>query len=104
LFNRALPVLAALLKYAEALRLRRKGSNPCRGMPRYWREPKERYLTPAEYRRIGAALREQEVAYPAQVALMRLLLFIGRGCGSACKRDPVSGVIGVQKGTTIPIV
>lgn len=28
LFNRALPVLAALLKYAEALRLRRKGSNP----------------------------------------------------------------------------
>ncbi len=26
------------------------------------------------------------------------------GCGSACKRDPVSGVIGVQKGTTIPMV
>lgn len=43
-FNRAVPVLAALLKYAEALRLRRKGSNPCRGMPRYRREPKERYL------------------------------------------------------------
>jgi integrase len=81
LFNRALPVLAALLKYAEALRLRRKGSNPCRGMPRYWREPKERYLTPAEYRRIGAALREQEVAYPAQVALMRLLLFTGARVG-----------------------
>jgi integrase len=81
LFNRALPVLAALLKYAEGLRLRRKGSNPCRGMPRYWREPKERYLTPAEYRRIGAALREQEVAYPAQVALMRLLLFTGARVG-----------------------
>lgn len=31
LFNRALPVLAALLKYAEALRLRRKGSNPVGG-------------------------------------------------------------------------
>jgi integrase len=81
LFNRALPVLAALLKYAEALRLRRKGSNPCRGMPRYWREPKERYLTPAEYRRIGAALREQEAAYPAQVALVRLLLFTGARVG-----------------------
>jgi hypothetical protein len=25
-------------------------------------------------------------------------------CGSACKRDPVSGVIGVQKGPTIPMV
>lgn len=81
LFNRALPVLAALLKYAEALRLRRKGSNPCRGMPRYWREPKERYLTPAEYRRIGAALREDEDAYPAQVAIIRLLLFTGARVG-----------------------
>jgi integrase len=81
LFNRALPVLAALLKYAEALRLRRKGSNPCRGMPRYKREPKERYLTPAEYRRIGAELRQQEAAYPAQVAIMRLLLFTGARVG-----------------------
>jgi transposase len=26
------------------------------------------------------------------------------GCGSACKRNPASGVIGVQKGTTIPMV
>ena len=25
-------------------------------------------------------------------------------CGSACKREPVSGVIGVQKGTRFPIV
>jgi integrase len=81
LFNRALPVLAALLKYAEALRLRRKGSNPCRGMPRYWREPKERYLTPAEYRRIGATLRDEEDAYPAQVAIIRLLLFTGARVG-----------------------
>jgi hypothetical protein len=30
-FNRALPVLAAMLKYAEALGYLRKGSNPCRG-------------------------------------------------------------------------
>jgi len=80
-FNRALPVLASLLKYAEALRLRRKGSNPCRGMPRYWREPKERFLTPAEYRRIGAALREEEAVYPAQVAALRLLLFTGARVG-----------------------
>jgi len=29
---------------------------------------------------------------------------IDLGCGSACKRNPVSGVIGVQKGTTIPMV
>ncbi len=28
----------------------------------------------------------------------------GPACGSACKKNPVSGVIGVQKGTTIPMV
>jgi integrase len=76
-FNRALAVLSSLLKYAEALALRRKGSNPCRGMPRYKREAKERYLSPAEYRRIGAALREDEESYPAQVAIVRLLLLTG---------------------------
>jgi hypothetical protein len=30
--------------------------------------------------------------------------FIIVWCGSACKKDPASGVIGVQKGTTIPMV
>ncbi len=76
-YNRALPVLAALLKYAEQLKLRRKGSNPCRGMPRYKREPVERYLSPLEYRRIADALRKEENAWPAQVAIIRLLLFTG---------------------------
>ncbi len=28
----------------------------------------------------------------------------GRSCGSACKRDPLSGVIGVQKGPLISMV
>lgn len=81
LFNRALPVLASLLKYAEALRLRRKGSNPCRGMPRYKRAAMERYLTPAEYCRLGTALREEEVTYPSQVAIVHLLLFTGARVG-----------------------
>lgn len=81
LYNRTLPVLASLLNYAEALRLRRKGSNPCRGMPRYWQAPKERYLTPAEYRRVGAALREDKAAFPAQVAIVRLLMFTGARAG-----------------------
>jgi integrase len=80
-YNRALPVLAALLKYAEQLKLRRKGSNPCRGMPRYKREPVERYLSPLEYRRLADALREEEAAWPAQVAIFRLLLFTGARVG-----------------------
>ena len=80
-YNRAVPVLASLLKYAELLHLRRKGSNPCRGMPRYKRAPRERYLTPLEYRRIGIALREEAQAHPAQVAIIRLLLFTGARVG-----------------------
>ena len=50
-FNRTFPVLASLLKCAEQLRLRRKGSNPCRGMSRYKRPLCKRYLIPFEYRR-----------------------------------------------------
>ena len=80
-FNRAVPVLSALFKYAEALKMRRPGSNPCRGMPRYKRQSVERYLTPDEYRRIGAALREVEADKPAQVAIARLLLFTGARVG-----------------------
>ena len=76
-FNRAVPVLAALLKYAEALHLRRKNSNPCRGMPRYKRPAKERYLTPLEYRRVARELAEEEAAHPMQVAIVRLLIFTG---------------------------
>lgn len=76
-FNRAVPVLAALFKYAEALHLRRKGSNPCRGTPRYMREPCERYLLPLEFRRIGAVLREEECVHPIEVAVIRVMLFTG---------------------------
>ncbi|MBV1692341.1 tyrosine-type recombinase/integrase [Novosphingobium sp. G106] len=76
-FNRAIPVLAALFKYAEALHLRRKGSNPCRGMPRYKPQACERYLSPLEYRRMGAALRAAEADHPSKVAVVRLLLYTG---------------------------
>lgn len=81
IYNRAIPVLASLFKYAEALHLRRKGSNPCRGMPRYKREAKERYLTPLEYRRLGAALRAAQARSPAHVAIIRLLIYTGARIG-----------------------
>jgi len=81
MYNRAIPVLASLFKYAEALHLRRKGSNPCRGMPRYKRQAKERYLTPLEYRRLGAALRAAEARSPAHVAIIRLLTYTGARIG-----------------------
>jgi integrase len=76
-FNRALPVLAAMLKYAEALGYLRKGSNPCRGTPRFKRKAMERFLSPPEYRRLGLALDQAEETHPAQVAAIRLLLYTG---------------------------
>lgn len=76
-FNRAVPVLGALLKYAEALHLRRKNSNQCRGIPRYKREPMERYLTPLEYGRLAKELAQEEVLHPKQVAIIRMLIFTG---------------------------
>lgn len=76
-FNRALPVLASLLKYSEQLHLRRKGSNPCKGMPRYKRPPCERYLTPIEFRRVAQELKNDEQDYPGQVGIIRMVLFTG---------------------------
>jgi len=80
-FNRAVPVLSVMLQYAEKLGYRRKGSNPCRGIPRYKRQLPERYLSPAEYRHLGRALAAAETDHPSAVAAIRLLLFTGARCG-----------------------
>jgi integrase len=80
-FNRAVPVLASLLKYAEALKLRPKGSNPCRGIARYKRPLRERYLSPKEYRRLGRELMLAEAEFPAQVAVIKLLMLTGARVG-----------------------
>lgn len=77
IYNRAIPVFSAIMAYAEVLGYRRKGTNPCKGLPRYKREPKERFLAPHEYRRLGAVLREEEAAHPRHVAIIRLLLLTG---------------------------
>jgi integrase len=76
-FNRALPVLAVMMKYAEQLAYRPRGSNPCRNTPRYQRPAKERFLSGAEYRRLGRALSEHEADQPDAVAAVRLLMFTG---------------------------
>lgn len=80
-FNRAVPVLAAMFKYAEQLGYTRRGSNPCRGMPRFKTEPKERFLSPSEFHRLSMELDTDEENYPAQVAATRLLIFTGARVG-----------------------
>lgn len=80
-FNRAVPILSVMFNYAELLGYRRKGSNPCRGMPRYKRELPERYLSPIEYFRLARVLEEDEATHPLDVAIVRLLIFTGARSG-----------------------
>jgi len=80
-FNRALPLLAVMLGYAEQLGYRPKGSNPCKGTPRYKRKLPERYLSTLEYRRLWRVLCEEEAHRPLEVAAIKLLLFTGARTG-----------------------
>lgn len=77
LFNRTLPVLSVMMNYAEQLGLRRRGSNPCKGTPRYKRKPMERFLNAQEFRRLSLALRDFEKKKPLAVQAIRLLIYTG---------------------------
>jgi integrase len=76
-FNRAIPVLSAMLQYAARLGYCKAGSNVSRGTPRYKREKLERYLSPLEYRRVAAEMVKLEDDWPKQIAALRMLLFTG---------------------------
>ena len=76
-FNRTLPILSVMMGYAEKLGYRRRGSNPCKGTPRYKRKRMERFLSPREYEQLATALSEFEIEYPLAVAAIRLLVYTG---------------------------
>ncbi len=75
--DRSMPVLSVIMKEAEAMGLRPEGSNPCRGIRRYSRKGRERFLTDGEMRRLGAALSHHAARRPLHVAAIRLLLLTG---------------------------
>ena len=78
--NRTLGILSAMFSAAEVWGLRQQGTNPCRYVKRFREGKRERFLSDAEYRRLGAALREAErtgtTAAPA-IAAIRLLMLTG---------------------------
>ena len=78
--NTAAGVLSKMYRLAESWELVPRGSNPCRSL-RYYREhTRERFLTPEEYQRLGAALREaasKAPPWPQAVAAIRLLILSG---------------------------
>ena len=75
--DRSMPVLSVIMREAERMGLRPEGSNPCRGIRRYRRKGRERFLSDDEMRRLSAALSRRAGARPAEVAAVRLLLLTG---------------------------
>ena len=75
--DRSAPILSVILKQAALYGYRPDGSNPCKGIRRYRRKGRERFLSEAEIGRLGAALRHHESRSPSAVAIIRLLLLTG---------------------------
>ena len=78
--DRAMPVLSVIFREAETLGYREEGSNPCKGIKRYRRRGRERFLSNEELRRFGKALDLLEAEKPMHVAYFRLLLLTGSRC------------------------
>ena len=73
--DRSMPVLSVIMTVAETEGLRPEGSNPCKGIKRYRRQNRDRFLSDAEFGRLGRAL--CEAAPSGVVSLIRLLALTG---------------------------
>lgn len=76
-FNRTIPIMSVMMNYAEQLGLRPRGSNPCKGTPRYKRAKMDRFLSPREFRRLAETLHAFEDSDPVAVQAIRLLIYTG---------------------------
>lgn len=76
-FNRTIPIMSVMMGYAEQLSMRPRGSNPCRGTPRYKRKLVDRFLSAREFNRLAGSLREFKESQPIAVQAIRLLIYTG---------------------------
>lgn len=76
-FNRTIPIISVMMGYAEQLGMRPRGSNPCRGTPRYKRKPVDRFLSAREFNRLARTLCDFEESNPIAVQAIRLLIYTG---------------------------
>ncbi len=84
--NQALRVLSRMFSLAENWGMMPPGRRPTRHVRRYCEASRERFLTPEEYRRLGAALKKLEASgstMPSAVAAVRLLMLTG------CRSDEI---------------
>ena len=58
--NRSLEIISKMFSLAELWGLRPDGSNPRKHVRKYPEEKRQRFLSPAELRRVGEVLREME--------------------------------------------
>ena len=106
--NRAVWVLSRLFVLAETWEMVPPGGNPCRHVRYYREKSRERFLTPEEFRRLGAALRRFEARGPTQasaVAALRLLMLTGCWTGEILTLrwddvDRTAGVLRLRDGKT----
>jgi len=78
--NRSLEIISKMFNLAEMWGLRPDGSNPRKHIKKYPEEKRERFLSPAELRRVGEVLREMEqegIELPSSIAAIRLLMLTG---------------------------
>jgi integrase len=78
--NRTLRVLSKMFNLAEVWGMRPDGSNPCRHVPKYKEEMRERFLSLEELARLGAVLDQAEETgseSAAAIAAFRLLILTG---------------------------
>ena len=75
--DRSMPVLSVIMREAERMGLRPEDSNPCRGVRRYRRKGRERFLSDDEIRRLSERLSAHADTEPLEVAAVRLLLLTG---------------------------
>ena len=75
--DRSAPILSVIMRQAEVYGYRLEGTNPCKGIKRYRRQGRERFLSAAELCRLGEVLALHEANHPQAVAIIRLLLLTG---------------------------
>lgn len=81
--NRTVDTLSAMLSMAETWGLRPANTNPCPRVVKYKRKARERFLTEAEFERLGRTLNELEAGgeiLPRAAAALRLLMLTGCRC------------------------
>ena len=86
LANYVVEMLTAMFKRAQAWRMVPDDTNPCTGVLKYKRPPRDRFLTDAEFTRLGGVLNELEEAGEVSshaAAAIRLLMLTG------CRRNEI---------------